>query len=421
MDPARSWWYVPLQKPVGPPTIDMKNSSHRDRARPLPKILFRFSFLLRKGTTDECPTYDGSRLGLHYQPRQEGISLSQDRVGPLVMARNEQLIRQHKLLQILERSRFGRTLEEMRDDLVDELGLSSLHPRSVRRDLEALQAAGIDVDVHDLQRGKVWKLGPQFRGSQPITASVSELLALSIGRELLYPLSGTPFWIGVESFWSKITERMPPAVWQHYERLRGILYVRGTLAKSYRKHEGIIKTINRAIQQHRVVKIDYQRLGEDNPRKREIEPYAVVVYQSSLYIVAAARERAENSERIRHWKLDRFRKAEALDVYFKPPDNFDLNDHLAQRLGIFGGGKPKNFRIRISPYAATWVREDPWHPDQEVEQHKDGSLTLKVRAVHELEIIPRVLAMGTEAEVLSPKSCRDAIAKMVQQMGKMYR
>ena len=37
------------------------------------------------------------------------------------MARNEQLIRQHKILQILERYRFGRTLEELRDDLVEEL------------------------------------------------------------------------------------------------------------------------------------------------------------------------------------------------------------------------------------------------------------------------------------------------------------
>ena len=58
------------------------------------------------------------------------------------MARNEQLIRQHKILQILERVRYGKTLEELRDDLVDELGLVSLHTRSVRRDLEALQAAG---------------------------------------------------------------------------------------------------------------------------------------------------------------------------------------------------------------------------------------------------------------------------------------
>ena len=71
------------------------------------------------------------------------------------MARNEQLIRQHRLLQILERYRFGRTLPELRDELVDELGLTSLHTRSVRRDLEALQAAGIDLGVHDCPRGRV--------------------------------------------------------------------------------------------------------------------------------------------------------------------------------------------------------------------------------------------------------------------------
>ncbi len=93
------------------------------------------------------------------------------------MARNEQLIRQHNLLQILERFRFGRTLTELRDELVEELGLTSLHTRSVRRDLEALQAAGIDLGVHEAARGRVWKLGPRFRGSHKITASASELLA----------------------------------------------------------------------------------------------------------------------------------------------------------------------------------------------------------------------------------------------------
>jgi hypothetical protein len=36
------------------------------------------------------------------------------------MARNEQLIRQHRILELLERYRFGRTVEELRDDLVEE-------------------------------------------------------------------------------------------------------------------------------------------------------------------------------------------------------------------------------------------------------------------------------------------------------------
>ena len=79
------------------------------------------------------------------------------------MARNEQLIRQHKILQILERVRFGKTLAELRDDIVDELGLGSIHTRTLRRDLEALQAAGIDVAVHDSPRGKIWKLGPRAK------------------------------------------------------------------------------------------------------------------------------------------------------------------------------------------------------------------------------------------------------------------
>ena len=145
------------------------------------------------------------------------------------MARNEQLIRQHKILQILERSRFGRTLDEIRDDLVEELGLSSLHTRSVRRDLLALQAAGIDVDVHSVQRGKVWKLGPLAKGAHKITATSTELIALSLGRDLLHPLAGTPFWQGIESFWNKVQEELPEGVRSHYEKYRQILKVLGSL------------------------------------------------------------------------------------------------------------------------------------------------------------------------------------------------
>lgn len=337
------------------------------------------------------------------------------------MARNEQLIRQHKLLQILERTRYGRTLVEIRDDLVDELGLSSLHTRSVRRDLEALQAAGFDVDVHNTQRGRVWKLGPQFRGAHKITASVTELMALSLGRDLMYPLAGTPFWIGIESFWSKLKDSMPAAIWQHYKKFRKAFYVRGMPAKSYQRQEGIIKTINRAIQQHRVVRIRYQRLGEQQPQSREIEPLGVVVYQSSLYIVAAAREVAANDNPIRHLKLDRFRSATALDQYFQPIDGFDLEHHLGESIGIFTGEKPQNFRIRISSYAAPWVIEDPWHPNQRVEVKKDGSILLSLKAANQLEIIPRVLALGTEAELLSPKTCRQAIRRILQQTSRAYR
>lgn len=342
-----------------------------------------------------------------------------------MVARNEQLIRQHKILQILERVRFGKTLEEIRDDLVDELGLKSLHTRSVRRDLEALQVAGIDVDVHDSGRGRVWKLGPRAKSTYKITASATELIALSLGRDLLYPLAGTPFWIGIESFWNKIREELPDTVNDHYEKYRQVLHVLGTPAKSYEQHDGIIKTFNRAILEHRVVEADYRPVGKP-VATRKLEPLAIVFYQSSLYIIAKipdqdARDKdLDASSLIRHWKLDRFEKATALDEWFKPPKNFDLAEHLSQSVGIFSGRNSKNFRIRISAYAAQWVIEDPWHPSQQVTHLNDGSIELKIKASHELEIIPRVLSLGAEAEIISPASARKKAAEMIASMAEKY-
>ncbi|MCA9263431.1 MAG: transcriptional regulator, partial [Planctomycetales bacterium] len=302
------------------------------------------------------------------------------------MARNEQLIRQHKVLQILERTRFGRTLEELRDSLVDELGLTSIHVRTLRRDIEALQAAGFDIQSEELQRGRIWKLGAQFRGSHTVTATASELMAVSLGRDLLFPLAGTPFWSGIESFWHKIREALPDSVWKHYEQYRRILHVLGTPAKSYSKHQGTLKTINRAILQNRVLEIDYQSLGSPKPTQRKIRPYAVVFYRSSLYIIGEAGN-ADAQDALRHWKLDRFHRAVALDEWFKPRSDVNISEYLRRSVGIFAGKNARKFRIRISPFAAQWIREEPWHPDQQIKEQKDGSVILTVSAVHDLEII----------------------------------
>lgn len=335
------------------------------------------------------------------------------------MARNEQLIRQHKILQILERVRYGKTLEELRDDLVDELGLMSIHTRTVRRDLEALQAAGIDVDAHDTQRGKVWKLGPRYRQTHRISASATELIALSLGRDLMFPLAGTPFWIGIESFWNKIREELPEPVLDHYRKYRRTLRVLGVPTKNYERQHGIIKTLNRGILEHRRVDVVYHSIGSP-PKRRLIEPYTIALFQSSLYIVAAACEDDNPETRVRSWKLDRFEKADITDERFEFPDDLTIEEFVGGGMGMFIGRRPQNYRIRVSPQAARWVQEDPWHPEQQIKTLKDGSVELSVQAAHELDIIPRVLQLGTEAEILAPASARERMAQIVSQLSKLY-
>lgn len=335
------------------------------------------------------------------------------------MARNEQLIRQHKILQLLEMARFGRTLDEVRDDLIADLGLTSLHERTVRRDLEALMAAGFDIQDEQLQRGKVYKLGRTERGIHKITATATELIALSIGRDLLFPLVGTQYWQGIESFWNKIQEEMPDGVWEHYERFRKSVHVMGGPSKSYQKHEGILRTLNRAVAEHRVVEIDYEPVGREVTTRR-VEPYGLAVYQSSLYVVAAAAEVTDPEQRMRHWKLDRFHKATALDEWFKPDPDVDVSKHLKNSIGIFSGDSPTQVQIRLGTRAAAWVREDPWHPEQQLSPEAGGTYLLSVPTAHPREVLPKVLALGADAEVIEPPEVRTAVAEVVAQLATAY-
>lgn len=335
------------------------------------------------------------------------------------VARNEQLIRQHRVLQILESHRYGRTLRELRAALVEELGLDNLSERTLRRDLEALQQAGFDVAPHTTERGTVWKLGPALQRVHEIAASCSELVALAMGRELLTPLNGTVYWQGIETLWRKMEQVLPESVWKHFEKQTQNLLIRGTPAKNYVEKQGILATLNRAILQHRVTRIQYRSAGQTQSRERDIEPYALVVYRGSVYVVAALVD-APTEEALRHLKLDRFEKAATLDKYFIPRPNFDARAHFENSMGVYVAGEPVDIRVWFSSAVADWVAETPWHTRQSVESQPNGSIILTLHAAYEQEILPRVLALGPEAEVLAPPSCRDAIADAAQRLTALY-
>ncbi len=364
------------------------------------------------------------------------------------MARNEQLIRQHRILQLLEETRYGKSLDDIREDLVGDMGLTSLHERTVRRDVEALQVAGYDIVTEQTQRGKVWKMGRTDRGIHSISASATELIALSIGRDLLYPLVGTSYWQGIESFWNKVREVLPDGVYEHYQRYRKTLCVFGTPSRKYESKEGILRAINRAVSEHRVVEIVYQSVGKPET-ERMIEPYGLAVYQSSIYVVAAASEVTDPEQRLRHWKLDRFQKAHVTDQYFRVDPSVNLESHLGKSIGIFSGEQTESVIIRLGQRAAGWVREDPWHPDQilqpenelqesetdgesegegapegeDAEAAKPGAATwlFTVPAAHPRELLPKVLALGSDAEVLEPASFRNAVQEVVGRLAATYR
>ena len=94
------------------------------------------------------------------------------------MARGDQLSRQWKIIQTLISSRMGKSAA----DLAEEL---ECHPRTVYRDLEALQATGFPIYTERFEGKNLWFLLDTVKHLIPIPFSLPELMALYFSSDMM--------------------------------------------------------------------------------------------------------------------------------------------------------------------------------------------------------------------------------------------
>ena len=323
------------------------------------------------------------------------------------MQRGKQTARQFKVLELLENSRFGMTTREIRDEVVESLGLSSLHEKTIKRDLEHWRQLGYPIEQHETanpERPKIWVLDKTRRKIPRLPVGVVELLAFSAGRELLYPLAGTPYWDGIQRLWERMRDSTSPEVLAHLDRQRAGLIVRGRGPGNYAKKEGILSSLNRATFEHRLINIRYQGIGKNRARSRVIAPHAICLFDGSIYILAAdvpsTSDQNPPEGPIKSFRLDRITAVSFLDRRFVPQSDFDPDAHFNNSIGIFRNNKLKNFRIQITRQFAELAVEILKHPRQRIRVQKDQSVVIEIEAAYEEEILPRVLSLGEHAEIL---------------------
>lgn len=95
------------------------------------------------------------------------------------MPRNDQAIRQLIVLKKLESSRQGLTLEQLAEGLDPS---TTRHPRTLRRDLEAIESAGYPLLTERVDGRTRWKLLEGAPHAPTLCLSPTELMALTLSR-----------------------------------------------------------------------------------------------------------------------------------------------------------------------------------------------------------------------------------------------
>jgi predicted DNA-binding transcriptional regulator YafY len=324
------------------------------------------------------------------------------------MARGDQLARQWMIFQKLIASRYGKTVNDLAADL-------ECHPRTVYRDLDALQAAGFPIYNERVNGTGFWALMESARQPVPVPFSLPELMALYFGRDVLKVLRDTLFHDALESLFKKIKATLPADAVKYLKQIEGSLQAGTKPYKQYGRFKEILETLNRAVIEKKVVEISYYTMSRKKMTRRQVEPYKLWFFDGTFYLIGRCRRKDD----VRIFAVDRIKMLDLIEESFKIPADFNLDDFMNSSFGVFQG-KPQTVKIWFSAEAAEYVKEKTWHESQQIRKQRDGSIIFEAQVAGTAEIKLWILRWGARAVVLEPDKLRDDIQSEAADMLAVY-
>lgn len=316
------------------------------------------------------------------------------------MPRNQEVIRQWRILHALESSRHGVTIDAM----ASEVGVTT---RTIRRDLAALQEAGFPLyDEHDDDGRARWRLDGHVLKGLETGFTLAELCALYLSRSLLETVAGTPFQRDLTNAFARLEKLLSPRMRQFLDRLPGLLVTkpgpttRGTAALADSTARLLEATLH-----FRVARVRYHSVSSGRSKDYELHPYRLAFAQGGLYLIAYV----PAYDDIRTFAVDRVQSVSLEKQTFTPRQTVG-DDVFANSLGV-NTGPPAKVEIAFSREVAPYVRARVWHPSQEVRDVEDGGLLLSLNVCHDWALRSWILSWGQFARVLSPTALAGDLAR----------
>jgi predicted DNA-binding transcriptional regulator YafY len=160
-------------------------------------------------------------------------------------------------------------------------------------------------------------------------------------------------------------------------------------------------TINSAIAERFLLKLDYYKENEDEFTERQVEPYALINGREGWYLFSYDLGR----EATRHFRLDRIKRVRRLEERFEARAEVDPTADLE--------GWPRTGAVPASRVARIWIAAGRarWERERRpvVEELADGALVVEQPFAGTRWLVREVLKEAGDAAVLDPHDARAAV------------
>ena len=313
------------------------------------------------------------------------------------MSRGDQLSRQWKIIQTLISSRRGKSAADLASDL-------DCHPRTLYRDLEALQAAGFPIYTERVEGKNLWSLLDTVKHQIPIPFTLPELMALYFSTDMLKVFKDTVCYDSLESLSQKVKTTLPPESLKYVKNVEQTLHLGMRPYKQYSKFKEIINRVNDAAINKRSIEMVYYTMSRKQESRRKVDPYQIWFLNGTFYLIGHCHMRKE----VRIFALDRIKMLHQTKDTFEIPEDFSFEEFIRPSFGVFQG-EPMRIKVWFSPEVAGYINEKIWHESQEIHQQDDGSIIFEAQVAGTDGVKFWIMSWGSHALVLEPQILRDEI------------
>ncbi|MFF8841477.1 helix-turn-helix transcriptional regulator [Streptomyces sp. NPDC015127] len=279
--------------------------------------------------------------------------------------------------------------------------------RTVYRDMESLHAAGVPL------YGDAGHAG----GYQLLAGYRTRLTGLSAGEAEALFLSGIPgpaaeLGLGpaLAAAQLKLRAALPEALRDQADRMRARFHLDAPGWYAADDEVPYLTAVADAVWHSRVLAVRYRRWKEPTDVDRRLEPYGLVLKAGRWYVVAGPGPRT--------YRVDQILELTVQDAEFTPPEGFDLAAYWERYQADFLANLHRGEAVvRLSPAAAAGLTGAAARALAETGVREPDGWTRAVLPIEsEDRALAQFLALGTEVEVLEPRTLRTRLATTARAM-----
>lgn len=297
---------------------------------------------------------------------------------------------------------------EIKEKLVQIMEVRNIDHRTIKNDLEALDQMDFDIIQNRRKFGKI------FYSHQ---AKLFETYQI---RLLVDAILSARFITPKEK--GMLIDKLKELTSVHIRNtLPGPILFSQTVNIDYELIKLNIDRLHHAITSKRVVSYQY---GDFNVQKEfeyrrngdlyYVEPYALIWQNDLYYLIGKFQETNE----IRHYRLDRIRSIDILEETFIKDKRFELQQYVDNTFHMYSGEELR-MEIRFENSLINAIL-DRFGMDVSVQEDGEGHFILTTKAKLSDGLLSWILKWGQRAQVLSPESLVERVKHEIKNMSTNY-